>query len=136
MLALVGAPLLGFDRAPAAPARLTFTGHYDGRGAEGIDEIWRGALDAPEAGVIVVRLDRRLPSEVRGFVFVSHDNVARSFGADLAGGVDGSGAVHLIGVIDVGAAAGSTIDVAMRLDGQRLPCRGTIRFRPLTPPAS
>lgn len=113
----LAATSLGF--APR-PTGMAFTSHYDGRGAEGLDDIYRGTLDRPGAGVIAVRIEPGPQGTARGFVFVSRDTLARSFGATVTGTVDGD-AIHLTGPIDVGHTPGATIDLAMRA-GQ-----GTIR---------
>jgi hypothetical protein len=105
----------------ARPSHLGFTAHPDGRGAEGLDDIWRGALDRPDAGVIEIRVETAPTGLAHGFVFVSHDSLARSFGATVTGRVDGT-SVHLTGPIDVGSASGSMIDLTMRAG------HGSIRY--------
>ncbi|HLZ08001.1 MAG TPA: hypothetical protein VKT80_05390 [Chloroflexota bacterium] len=109
---------------PRSP-NLRFTAHYDGRGAEGIDDIWRGTLDRPDAGVIQIRIETTPSGISHGFVFVSHDSLSRSFGATVTGRIDGATA-HLTGPIDVGKTAGATIDLTMHAG------HGTIRVERLT----
>jgi hypothetical protein len=100
---------------PARSAKLDFTARYDGRGAEGIDDIWRGTLDTPDAGVVVIRVERRSTSApVHALVFVSHDSLARSFGADVTGRQTDDSTVQLKGHIDVGRASGTAVEVTMR----------------------
>lgn len=115
-----------------------FTIHDDGRGAEGVDDVWRGALDAPDAGVITIRVEHLVPTPAGGptttgpvhaLVFVSCDDGARSFGADMTGTVTATGAMRLTGTVDVGPASGSTVDVIIRLHRHRLDGHGTIRFK-------
>jgi hypothetical protein len=99
---------------PARSAKLDFTAHYDGRGAEGTDDIWRGTLDTPGAGVVVMRIERRpISGNVHALVFVSHDSLARSFGADVTGRQTDDSTVQLKGHIDVGRASGTAIEVTM-----------------------
>lgn len=140
LVALLSALLVGLRRPTPRTTNLGFTVHLDGRGAEGIDDIWRGVLDAPNAGVIAIRLEHKSPSPaalpetagmVHAIVFVSYDNVARSFGADVSGRISETGTAHLSGAIDVGAARGATIDVTMHLNAKG--CHGTIAFSPVGP---
>jgi hypothetical protein len=107
LVALSSAGLVGLRRPTLRPTNLDFTVHYDGRGAENLDDIWRGELDDPEAGRIAIRIERPAPGPMHAFVFVSHDNVARSFGAEVRGDTTDSGTVHLRGTIDVGTATGA-----------------------------
>jgi hypothetical protein len=104
--------LLIARRAPSAT--LDFTARYDGRGAEGVDDIWRGTLSTPDAGVVVVRIERRSTTgDVHALVFVSHDSLARSFGADMTGRQTDDSTVQLKGHIDVGRASGTPVMVTM-----------------------
>jgi hypothetical protein len=105
--------LLSVRRTPAT--KLDFTAHYDGRGAEGIDDIWRGTLHTPDAGVVEVRMERRsTPGDVHALVFVSHDSLARSFGADVTGRQTDDSTIQLEGHIDVGSASGKAVEVTLR----------------------
>jgi|SRR5579862_4609969 len=119
--AVLATMILAATSSPRA-ATMAFTSHYEGRGAEGLDDIWRGTLDRPGAGVIVIRVETGVQGTVRGFVFVSRDTLARSFGATVTGRIEGD-ALHLSGPIDVGPASGMMIDLTMRGG------RGTIRAR-------
>lgn len=65
-------------------------------------------------------------------VFVSHDDLGKSFGADVTGSIDGAGLLHLTGTVDVGPAAGTPVDVTARLDPRRLNGHGLIRFLSMT----
>jgi hypothetical protein len=126
--------LVGIHRPTTPPANIGFTTHYDGRGAEGIDDIWRGTLDAPDRGAITIRIEHPSSSPiagiVRALVFVSSDDVARSFGAEVTGSITETGTASLSGTVDVGAAPGAAIDLTMRVDDQRFGHHGTIRFTP------
>jgi hypothetical protein len=95
--------------------KLDFRAQYDGRGAEGVDDIWRGTLETPDAGVVEVRMERRsTPGGVHALVFVSHDSLARSFGADVTGRQTDDSTVQLEGHIDVGRASGKAVEVTLR----------------------
>ena len=140
LVALLSALLVGLRRPTPRTTNLGFTVHLDGRGAEGVDDIWRGVLDGPNAGVIAIRLEHTSPSPaalpetagpVHAIVFVSYDNVARSFGADMSGRISKAGTAHLTGTIDAGAASGSPIDVTMHLNVKG--CHGTIGFSRVSP---
>lgn len=118
--------------------RTGFTIHEDGRGAEGVDDVWRGRLDAPDAGVITIRVEHLVPAPAGGpatagpvhaLVFVSCDDDARSFGADVTGTMTATGAMHLTGTVDVGPASGSTVDVTVHVHRHRLDGHGTIRLK-------
>ncbi|HZS57897.1 MAG TPA: hypothetical protein VFA43_01415 [Gemmatimonadaceae bacterium] len=110
ILAAVAFAATSFGASPSA--NVAFTSHYDGRGAEGLDDIWRGTLDRPDAGAIEIRIEPGARGAARGFVFVSRDTLAGSFGATVTGSVDGE-AVHLTGPIDVGRTSGAMIDLTM-----------------------
>jgi hypothetical protein len=104
--------LLTARRAPSA--KLDFTARYDGRGAEGIDNVWRGTLNTPDAGVVTMRIERgSTPTDVHALVFVSRDSLARSFGADMTGRQTDDSTFQLRGHIDVGRAFGTAVEVTM-----------------------
>jgi hypothetical protein len=104
--------LLTMRQAPST--KLDFTARYDGRGAEGIDDIWRGTLDTPDAGAVVMRIERRsTPSKVHALVFVSHDSLVRSFGADVTGRQTDDSTIQFKGHVDVGRASGTAVEVTM-----------------------
>src|SRR5579872_850169 len=121
VLATIAMAATGLGAGSGAPG-MAFTSHYEGRGAEGLDDIWRGTLDRPGAGVIAIRVETDRNGTARGFVFVSRDTLERSFGATVTGHVEGE-TIHLSGPIDVGPASGTMIDLTMRAG------RGTIRAR-------
>jgi hypothetical protein len=128
-VALLSVGLVGLDRLTPHATNVKFTAHLDGRGAENLDDIWRGVLDSPDSGVIAIRIEHTSP--LHAFVFVSHDHLDRSFGAEVRGSMTDADAVHLTGTIDVGAASGAAIDVTMHRNGGASQYRGTIRMSPL-----
>jgi hypothetical protein len=125
--------------AVAAPGQveLGFSLDYEGVGAEGIDEIWRGKLAGEMGGEVVIRLELLAPASesarpswpVHAIVFVAADDVARSFVAELDGTIDWrSGAMRLSGVVTDGWMAGSPIRQTARIDPARLDGDGTLRI--------
>jgi hypothetical protein len=123
----------------AAPERLElgFSLHFDGVGAEGIDDIWRGQLAGPTGGEVMIRLALLAPvSEsarpswpVHAIVFVAADDAARSFVAELDGTIDWrSGAMRLSGVVTDGWMAGSPIGETAQINPAELDGDGTLRI--------
>jgi len=123
----------------AAPERveLGFSLDYEGVGAEGIDEIWRGKLAGETRGEVVIRLELLAPASesarpswpVHAIVFVAADDVARSFVAELDGTIDWrSGAMRLSGVVTDGWMAGSPIRQTAWIDPSQLDGDGTLRI--------
>jgi hypothetical protein len=123
----------------AAPGglELGFTLQFEGVGAEGIDDIWRGKLAGPVAGEVMIRLEVLAPASdparprwpVHAIVFVAADDAARSFVAELDGTVDWkSGAMRLSGVVTGGWMAGSPIGETAQIDPAQLDGNGTLRI--------
>ena len=121
----------------AGPHRLEFTARRDGGDASGVDGMWRGTVRRPGAGGVMLRVEHRARLAVNGpanaaplhaLLFVSHDDMARSFAAEVTGSVDNDGATRLTGTVNVGAAAGSTVDLVLRLSADRHLVEGTISF--------
>jgi hypothetical protein len=123
----------------AAPGRLElgFSLRFEGVGAEGIDDIWRGKLAGPVPGEVMIRLEVLAPASepargiwpVHAIVFVAADDAARSFVAELDGTVDWkSGAMRLSGVVTSGWMAGSPIAETAQIDPAQLDGDGTLRI--------
>jgi hypothetical protein len=141
LVGVLSAPLLGFARITAThPTNVEFSVAFDGVGAEGIDDLWRGSLQNPSAGMITIRVEHLAPEShqpmtvgpIHAEVFVSRDDLTQSFGADVTGSIDSAGVLHLTGTVDVGPAAGTPVDVTAQLDPRRLNGHGLIRFLSLT----
>ena len=123
----------------AAPERLEleFLLDFEGVGAEGIDDIWRGQLAGPVGGEVIIRLELLAPASesarpswpVHAIVFVAADDAARSFVAELDGTIDWkSGAMRLSGVVTDGWMAGSPIAETARINPAQLDGDGTLRI--------
>jgi len=123
----------------AAPGHveLGFSLQFEGVGAEGIDDIWRGKLAGPVAGEVMIRLEVLAPASeparprwpVHAIVFVAADDAARSFVAELDGTIDWrSGEMRLSGVVTGGWMAGSPIGDTAQIDPARLDGDGTLRI--------
>lgn len=123
----------------AAPERVELRCFLDfeGVGAEGIDDIWRGQLAGPVGGEVIIRLELLAPASesarpswpVHAIVFVAADDAARSFVAELDGTIDWkSGAMRLSGVVTDGWMAGSPIGETARIDPAGLDGYGTLRI--------
>jgi hypothetical protein len=140
LVGILGAPLLGFARITKQPANLAFTMHFDRIGAEGVDDVWCGALGNPDAGMITIRVEHLAGTSfepmtagpIHAEVFVSHEDLARSFGADVTGSIDSVGVMHMTGAVDVGPAAGTPVTVVVQLDPRRLGGQGTVEFTEMT----
>jgi hypothetical protein len=135
-VALLTTPLAGLHRSTTRPKPFEFTARRDGNDAS-VDGMWRGTVRRPDAGSVMLRVEHRAQPAVNGpanaaplhaLVFVSHDDMARSFAAEVAGSVDNDGATRLTGTVNVGAAAGSTVDLVLRLSADRHLVEGTISF--------
>ena len=123
----------------AAPERLElgFFLDFEGVGAEGTDDIWRGQLAGPVGGEVIIRLQLLAPASesarpswpVHAIVFVAADDAARSFVAELDGTIDWkSGAMRLSGVVTDGWMAGSPIAETARINPAQLDGDGTLRI--------
>jgi hypothetical protein len=136
-IALLTTPLAGLHRSTTRPNPLEFTARRDGSDAGGVDGMWRGTVRRPGAGSVMLRVEHRAQPAINGpakaaplhaLVFVSHDDMARSFAAEVTGSVDNAGATRLTGTVNVGAAAGSTVALVLRLSADRNLVEGTISF--------
>ena len=123
----------------AVPDRLElgFSLDFEGVGAEGIDNIWRGQLAGPLRGEVMIRLELRAPASesarpvwpVHALIFVAADDAARSFVAELDGTMDWrSGAMCMSGVVTDGWMAGSPIGETGHIDPAQLDGHGTLRI--------
>jgi len=119
----------------AAPAPVSFALHFDGVGAEGIDNIWSGRLLDPEAGEVVLRVEHRGPEmdrakpvwPVRAIVTVAADDPRRSFAADLDGTLDWTdGSLRLQGAVSEGWMKGAPVEQLVALDRTEFDGRGTL----------
>ena len=122
-----------------APERLQlgFSLDFEGVGAEGTDNIWRGQLAGSLGGEVMIRLELRTPASesarpvwaVHALVFVAADEAAKSFVAELDGTMDWrSGAMRLSGVVTDGWMAGAPIGETGQIDPARLDGDGTLRI--------
>ncbi|HSY84694.1 MAG TPA: hypothetical protein VK807_23215 [Gemmatimonadaceae bacterium] len=136
-VALLATPLAGLQRSTTRPKPLEFSARRDGSEAGGVDGMWRGTIRRPDAGSVMLRVEHRAQPAVNGpakaaplhaLVLVSYDDKARSFAAEVTGSVDDDGATRLTGTVNVGAVAGSTVDVVLRLSADRHLVEGTISF--------
>jgi hypothetical protein len=136
-LTLLTTPLAGLHSSTTRPKPFAFTARRDGSDAGGVDGMWRGSVRRPDAGSVLLRVEHRAQPAVNGsanaaplhaLVLVSHDDMARSFAAEVTGSVDNDGATHLTGTVNVGATAGSTVDLVLRLSADRHLVEGTISF--------
>jgi len=136
-VALLTTPLVGPHRPTTRSNPLEFTARRDGGDASGVDGMWRGTVRRPGGGVIMLRVEHRARPAVFGpanaaplhaLVFVSHDDMASTFAAEVTGSLNDDGATRLTGTVNVGATAGSTIDLVLRLSADGHLCQGTISF--------
>ena len=140
LVGVLSAPLLGLARITTHLNNVAFTLHFDGIGAEGVDDLWRGSLGKPDAGMVTIRVEHlaNTPHQpltagpIHAEVFVSTEDLARSFGADVTGSIDSTGLLHMTGTVDVGPAAGTPVTVEAQLDPRRFDGHGIIRFLSMT----
>ena len=116
---------------------LGFSLDFQGVGAEGVDEIWRGQLAGSPGGEVTVRVEHRAPAiesaravwPVHALLFVASDDPARSFAAELDGTLDWrSGAMRLSGAVTDGWMKGSPIGQTAQIDPKQLDGTGTLRI--------
>jgi hypothetical protein len=119
----------------AAPATLAFTLGFDGVGAEGIDNVWRGELRTPEPGEIVLRVEHLRPEvdrakavwPVRAIVTVAADDPRRSFAADLDGTLDWTdGSLRMSGTVSEGWMKGAPVQQLVTLHRTAFDGAGTL----------
>ena len=140
LVGILSAPLLGLARITTHPTNIAFTMHFDGIGAEGVDDLWRGALGTPDSGMITIRVEHLTgqahqpltSGPIHAEVFVSNEDLAKSFGADVTGSIDKEGFLHMSGLVDIGPAAGTPVTVEAQLDPKRFGGHGIIRFLSMT----
>jgi hypothetical protein len=128
--------------APDDRIDLAFTAHFDGVGAEGIDNfIWSGKLLGAEGGAVVLRVaqlgapaDRtRAVWPVRALVTVATDDPLGSFAANMDGTVDwAAGSMRLTGTISDGWMKGTPVHQLVTLDRVEFDGAGTLAIE-LTP---
>ena len=126
-------------KAPASSVeqpQLAYTVAFDGVGAEGIDDIWRGPLGGATRGEITLRVEYRGgPMEVarpawpvRVLTFVAADDPTRSLLAETSGTLDwDSGIMQLAGLVTEGWMKGARVEQTLRLDRTRFDGVGSMR---------
>lgn len=126
--------------AASARTDLRYAIHFEGVGAEGVDDIWRGRIEGPASGEIMLLVEYRgRPVDaagpvwpVRVMAFVTADNPAQSFLAQMSGTIDWrSGDVQLRGQVSDGWMKGATVEQAFRLDGREFDGKGTLKLEPM-----
>ena len=143
-LALIGFGQIAVSAAQAAPPSahaqpnaLTFNAIYTGAGAEGVDLIWTGPLEAPFPGRATVRVEytgaeadrTRSVWPVRALLFVSGDDVTNSFVGELAGSVNWrTGEMQLSGPVTDGWQRGARVEQTLAMHRPWFDGTGTIRF--------
>ena len=125
--------------APASSVeqpQLAYTVDFDGVGAEGIDDVWRGPLVGATPGEITLRVEYRgRPIDVarptwpvRVLTFVAADDPTRSLLAETSGTLDwDSGIMQLAGLVTEGWMKGARVEQTLRLDGTRFDGVGSMR---------
>jgi hypothetical protein len=125
--------------APATTdaSSMAFSAKFEGVGAEGIDDIWTGALDGTTKGEVTIRLEH-LGSEmdrakavwpVHALVFVAADDASKSMITDASGTLDWrTGSLTMKGTVTDGYRKGSTVEETVKLDARTLAGSGVLRF--------
>ena len=131
------APPAGAAAAPGRRAELRYAVQFEGVGAEGIDNIWRGPLGGATRGEITLRVEYRgAPADVarpvwpvRVMAFVAADDPTKSFLAETDGTLDwDTGAMQLIGRVSEGWMKGARVEQTLRLDRTRFDGAGALRL--------
>jgi hypothetical protein len=133
------------DRGAAATAgrptegavtELAYTLRFDGVGAEGVDNVWTGALREPARGEVRLLVEYRGADTrqaapvwpVRAILFVAADDASRSFAADLEGTLNlTTGRLQLTGVVSEGWRRGDPVEQTALLDRSDFDGAGTAR---------
>jgi hypothetical protein len=121
-----------------ADQSMHFSAKFEGVGAEGIDDIWKGDLAGATKGEVTIRLEH-LGSEmdraktvwpVRAMVFVSADDASKSMITEANGTLDWrTGALSLKGTVTDGYRKGSAIEENVTIDARTLEGSGTLRVQ-------
>lgn len=126
---------------PARYAELRHDVRFEGVGAEGIDDIWRGSMGGTEPGEITLRVEYRgAPTEVsrpvwpvRAMTFAAADDQAHSFVAETEGTLDwNTGTLELNGAVTEGSMKGAAVAQTVHFDRKQLNGSGTIRIELVT----
>ena len=132
----VGARPTNGSAASAGQAELGYSVDFEGVGAEGIDNIWRGPLGAATPGEITLRVEYRgAPMDVarpvwpvRVMTFVAADDPTKSLLAETDGTLDWhKGIMQLAGRVSEGWMKGANVEQTLRLDRTQLDGVGTLR---------
>jgi hypothetical protein len=136
----MGSPRGQFALASALPGRFAEMRHnvrFEGVGAEGIDNIWRGAVGGADPGEITLRIEYRgAPMDVsqprwpvRAMTFVAANDPAHSFLAESEGTLDWStGKLELNGSVTEGSMKGAAVAQTVHFDRNQLDGSGSIRI--------
>jgi len=114
---------------------------FEGVGAEGVDDVWRGPLARATPGEITLRVEYRgVPRDVarpvwpvRVMAFVAADDPAKSFLAETDGTLDWhTGTMELTGRVSEGWMNGASVQQTLTLDPKHLDGEGVIRLEVVT----
>jgi len=120
---------------PSERIEMGYTLHFDGVGAEGVDNIWTGSIVGAPRGEITVRVAHQGPEAdrakvlwpVTAIVFVAADDPRESFAAELEGTLDwSSGRMRLSGGITEGWMNGAAVWQTVDLDPRAFNGAGTL----------
>jgi len=134
---LVRAQHSGSAAAPTRRAQLEYEVIFQGVGAEGTDDVWRGPLRGSAAGEITIRVEYRgRPMDaaqpvwpVRVFAFVANDDPSRSFLAEEEGVLDWTtGILELSGRVTEGWMKDAVVEQTVRLDRRQFDGAGVLRL--------
>ena len=132
----VASPPMGTATRGGA-SELDYTVQFEGVGAEGVDNIWRGPTGGATNGEITLRVEYRgAPKDVarpvwpvRVMAFVAADDPTRSFLAETDGTLDWkTGVMQLTGRVSEGWMQGAGVAQSLRLDRTQLDGAGTLRL--------
>jgi len=135
--ALMAFPDMRGVRADADRVEIGFTVRFEGVGAEGADDIWRGPVGGNAPGEITIRVEYRGEAmrvsdpvwPVGVIAFVAADDPMKSFAAEAEGTLDWStGAMRVVGRVSDGWMKGALFEGSLRIDPRQLDGAGTLRL--------
>ena len=127
--------------SPTRYAELRHNVRFEGVGAEGIDDIWRGPMQGAAPGEVTLRVEYRgAPMEasqpvwpVRAMTFVAADDPSQSFVAETEGTLNWkTGNLELNGSVTEGSKKGAAVTQAVHFDRDQLNGTGSIRIQLVT----
>lgn len=132
-------PVTAASAKALLPDSVSFSVRYTGVGADGVDMIWRGAVEGDVPGQVTIRMEyagsadgRRLEVwPVNAWLFFSADDLRNSFAAELSGRMHwGTGEMRVTGLVSDGVRVDTPVEQRVQVEQPGLQGRATVRFYP------